>query len=201
MATNAGQFKRRVPEHVRAQVARLLARGYTHREIAEATGLSRSTVGYLAKQPDVRALIADERKRERDRFRKQESRRREKKDAEAFAKAWQERRELEAAPPKVEEPRRWRDPFAEFLDSRDRDWEERAQNVARGRTPEGLVSARWPRGQSSYDPDDKDDVYRLVDLIADSCPELDPDAIQDKLFRADTKKHGAVVFTAAAPQS
>jgi hypothetical protein len=61
-------------------VARLLAHGQTHREIEAQTGVSRSTVAYLAKQPDVRQMIADERRRERDRIRKVESREREKKD-------------------------------------------------------------------------------------------------------------------------
>jgi Homeodomain-like domain-containing protein len=62
MAANAGHFKRRVPDHVRAEVARLRALGHTRRQIADATGLSRSTVGYLAKQPDVREQIRWERR-------------------------------------------------------------------------------------------------------------------------------------------
>ena len=180
------------------EVARLRAHGHTYREIEARTGLSRSTVGYLEKQPDVREEIRHERRREQDRIRKAESRERARRAALAFHKRLVSE-ETETPSEQTEASRRRRGgSFGEFLDRKDRERELRARDAARGRSWDGMVPAIWPGASGSYDPDDQEDVDRMVDLVAWACPDLDPDRIRDKLVRANTGTQDAVVFNGAA---
>jgi transcriptional regulator len=197
MPKNAGHFPRRVPEEKRLEVARLRAAGRTQRAIADETGLSRSTVAYLEKQPDVRANIQLERGRERAR-----QRRRTEGAVEAKVVRREKRRRVTEAAMNtavaLDCRRKFHSPYMDFLDERDAIHQARARNRALGRTPEGSVPVRWPGGNSSYDLEDESDIDRVVALIASFCIDLDPDLIRTRLLRANTKTYGAVVIDSGA---
>lgn len=198
MVVNAGHFSRRIPEHKRHEVARLLSEGCSHRGIEKRTGVSRSTVAYLAKQPDVQ---------ERSRLEKRRALGRE---AKAARRRLEERVEFELEKGRVfgqiEEaharataaqrmhPGRYED----FLNRNDLERASCARNKAMDRDPCGHVLVKWPGGQCSYDPTDEEDVEAKVDVIAHFCSDLSRDTIRTRLVCANTMNYGAVVINSVA---